>query len=189
VKLNTEGEALNNKISRRHFSRYIGGGALACATGSILSLSSRYALADSTVSGSPNNPETETLVQYAYFLVPVLAPEHARYRAVADKILAVASQVPPVAALVSGGIAALNASGSGPFLKLKPEQRTEIVHSQEGTPFFGFVHWNTAEIVMRDPQLWQTLGYQGSAIEQGGYLKRGFDDIDWLPEPGRGASE
>jgi len=44
----------------------------------------------------------------------------------------------------------------------------------------------TAEIVMRDPALWKTLGYQGSSIEHGGYLYRGFDDIDWLPQPGQG---
>jgi hypothetical protein len=25
------------------------------------------------------------------------------------------------------------------------------------------------------------VGYGGSAIEQGGYINRGFDEIDWLP--------
>jgi len=31
--------------------------------------------------------------------------------------------------------------------------------------------------------LWQVLGYQGPSFELGGYLNRGFNDLDWLPEP------
>jgi hypothetical protein len=29
---------------------------------------------------------------------------------------------------------------------------------------------------------WNVIGYPGSSKEHGGYLERGFDDIDWLPE-------
>ena len=29
---------------------------------------------------------------------------------------------------------------------------------------------------------WKAIGYPGSSREYGGYLERGFDDIDWLPE-------
>jgi len=28
--------------------------------------------------------------------------------------------------------------------------------------------------------VWTKLGYEGSSAEFGGYLHRGFDDIDWL---------
>jgi hypothetical protein len=28
--------------------------------------------------------------------------------------------------------------------------------------------------------MFDLVGYGGSAIEQGGYINRGFDDIDWL---------
>ena len=178
------GERMDYKISRRHFSLWLGGGAVASTTISVLGMSSQYALADSAVSTAPRNPETEILVQYAYFLLPVLAPTHARYRAVADKISAQAAQVPPIASMMVAGIAALNASDKGPWLQLPPQERAEIVRGLEGTPFFGFLRWTASEIVMRDPVLWETLGYQGSAIEHGGYLHRGFDDIDWLPEIG-----
>ena len=33
------------------------------------------------------------------------------------------------------------------------------------------------------PSCGQALGYEGSSFEQGGYLHRGFNDLDWLPEP------
>jgi hypothetical protein len=32
--------------------------------------------------------------------------------------------------------------------------------------------------------LWQHINYPGSSKEHGGYINRGFDDIDWLPEEG-----
>ena len=32
--------------------------------------------------------------------------------------------------------------------------------------------------------LWQHINYPGSSKEHGGYINRGFDDIDWLPEGG-----
>jgi hypothetical protein len=180
---------LTMNLSRRGFSRFLGVSAFSCATLAALSPYSRQALANSVVSARPGKPETETLVQYAYFLVPVLDPGHERYRAVADKVSALASQVPPIAGLLAEGIEALNGSGAGQWLKLTPGQRSEIVQAQEGTPFFGFMRWNTSEIVMRDPQLWKVLGYQGSAIERGGYINGGFDDIDWLPGQKVGAEK
>ena len=30
------------------------------------------------------------------------------------------------------------------------------------------------------PAVWAKLGYEGSSAEHGGYIHRGFDDIDWL---------
>jgi hypothetical protein len=32
--------------------------------------------------------------------------------------------------------------------------------------------------------LWKHIDYPGSSKEHGGYINRGFDDIDWLPEQG-----
>ena len=31
--------------------------------------------------------------------------------------------------------------------------------------------------------LWPKFGYEGSSFEHGGYLHRGFNDLDWLPDP------
>ena len=38
----------------------------------------------------------------------------------------------------------------------------------------------TIESLYRNPEVWRLLGYEGSSIEYGGYINRGFDDIDWL---------
>ncbi len=29
-------------------------------------------------------------------------------------------------------------------------------------------------------ELWPIFGYEGASFDKGGYLERGFDDIDWL---------
>ncbi len=32
-----------------------------------------------------------------------------------------------------------------------------------------------------DKEVWEILGYEGASYDKGGYLHRGFDDLDWLP--------
>ena len=31
-------------------------------------------------------------------------------------------------------------------------------------------------------EVWPRFGYEGSSAEHGGYINRGFADIDWLPK-------
>jgi hypothetical protein len=35
---------------------------------------------------------------------------------------------------------------------------------------------------------WAHFGYEGSSYEMGGYFDRGFQDLDWLPNPPASAS-
>ena len=30
------------------------------------------------------------------------------------------------------------------------------------------------------PEVWEKFGYEGESASKGGYIKRGFDDIQWL---------
>lgn len=174
---------MNNMMTRRGFSQWFGRGVVAYGATSVLGLSGLYSLACSADSLVPetNEARTETLLHYAYVLIPLLEPTHVRYRQVAERVSMLASKVPDMAELVEGGIAALNSTDKGPWLDLPQQERVGIIQGLAATPFFNFLHWMTAEIVMRDPALWGELGYQGSAIEHGGYLHHGFDDIDWLP--------
>lgn len=40
------------------------------------------------------------------------------------------------------------------------------------------IAWNFYD----DREVWRFIGYPGASFESGGYLLRGFDDLDWLPE-------
>lgn len=55
-----------------------------------------------------------------------------------------------------------------------------VLKRLEGTRHFDVLWMTTVRQACRDQTLWSRIGYQGSSIEHGGYIDRGFDDIDWL---------
>ena len=63
-------------------------------------------------------------------------------------------------------------------LSLRPG-RVGILWSDQTTGSFQFASHRTGD----DPEVWSLLGYEGPSFEHGGYLRRGFDDLDWLPDP------
>jgi hypothetical protein len=36
--------------------------------------------------------------------------------------------------------------------------------------------------------VWRHFGYEGASAQHGGYINRGFDDLNWLPDPDDQAS-
>jgi len=178
---------MNQELDRRIFLRAL---ATAIAGGYLtLGQTSRNALA---MAGKPQpqqlSPlEINQLVVYGHTLLPILPESHSRYRQVAGKLANIAAQDPNMAAFIHDGITAAGFPQGNLRDDMSRDQRVRLVGMQENTPFFGFLRWTTTEIVMREPALWERLGYEGSAIEHGGYLHRGFDDIDWLPQSVQGA--
>lgn len=88
----------------------------------------------------------------------------------------------PEAETVEQGVAALDEPT--PFLELADEDaQLERLRSHEGTDYFDLVR-STAVVELYDnPLVWQAFGYEGPSAHLGGYLHRGFDDLDWLPDP------
>ena len=58
----------------------------------------------------------------------------------------------------------------------------ELLEKIQHTPFFQFVLNEALSGVYRHPLTWELLGFEGSSLEFGGYINRGFNDIDWLPD-------
>ncbi|HMH74595.1 MAG TPA: gluconate 2-dehydrogenase subunit 3 family protein, partial [Bradyrhizobium sp.] len=52
----------------------------------------------------------------------------------------------------------------------------------EQTDFFKKVRSDLVVSLYNQEELWPKFGYEGSSAEHGGYIKRGFNDIDWLPK-------
>jgi hypothetical protein len=67
------------------------------------------------------------------------------------------------------------------FTAMDEAKREDYLRSLEGSPFFRLVHHETIEGLYGDPTVSTLLGNEGSSVEHGGYLERGFDDISWLP--------
>lgn len=59
--------------------------------------------------------------------------------------------------------------------------RVRILQGIEQTAFFKKVRGGLVVSLYNQPEIWPKFGYEGPSAEYGGYLHRGFDDIDWLP--------
>jgi hypothetical protein len=87
----------------------------------------------------------------------------------------------PEAETVEQGVAALD-QGT-PFLELDDAAQERAVAAAEGSDYFELVR-STAVVELYDnPLVWKAFGYEGPSVHLGGYLNRGFDDLDWLPDP------
>ena len=62
------------------------------------------------------------------------------------------------------------------------EQRVDVLKAVERTPFFEKLRGDLVVSLYNQKEVWPKFGYEGSSWEHGGYITRGFDDIDWLPE-------
>ena len=60
--------------------------------------------------------------------------------------------------------------------------RVVLLQGIEQTSFFKQVRSDLVVSLYNQQELWPKFGYEGSSAEQGGYIKRGFNDIDWLPK-------
>jgi hypothetical protein len=59
--------------------------------------------------------------------------------------------------------------------------RVRLLQGIQHTPFFKKTRGDLVVSLYNQPEIWPKFGYEGSSAEHGGYIHRGFDDIDWLP--------
>jgi hypothetical protein len=87
--------------------------------------------------------------------------------------------------LLAGGVAELNrlakAAAGKTYADVADEKaRVGAIKQIEHGPFFAKVYSTTVVSLYNQRALWTMFGYQGPSSAQGGYLHRGFDDLDWL---------
>jgi hypothetical protein len=68
------------------------------------------------------------------------------------------------------------------FAAMTEVTRADYLRSIEQSPLFQLVYKETLRGLYGDPYVATLFGYEGSSVEHGGYLQRGFDDISWLPQ-------
>ena len=166
---------------RRRFLRGLGQTGLIFTVIPTL-LHRRIAGADSISAPALSQQELDVLADLAYQMVPLLEPSSPVYQSVAAAIQSQALESAGLVDMVSTGIIGLAGKNDKPWLELTAKQRVAVIQAEYPNQFLALIRWVACEHVLRDTQVWATLGYQGSSIEYGGYLHRGFDDIDWLPK-------
>jgi hypothetical protein len=83
----------------------------------------------------------------------------------------------------SDGVLAEGLDTLGNLDDLDDDAVTAKLQAVQDEPFFRLVHSTTVVALYDDHEVWTLLGYEGSSFEKGGYLHRGFNDLDWLPDP------
>lgn len=80
------------------------------------------------------------------------------------------------------GSASLDAAAGRDWLGSGTEQQIAALQSIENEDFFRTVQDSVRIELYNHRAVWDLIGFEGSSVEFGGYIDRGFDDIDWLPE-------
>ena len=126
-------------------------------------------------------PETmATLIQMARDIYP-----HDR---LADRFYALAVKgydSAEHAAAVEAGVQLLNETAQGRGLPGylgagMEEDRVAVLETIQQTPFFRTVRAGLVTGLYNQKEVWPLFGYEGESFSKGGYIDRGFDDIDWL---------
>lgn len=87
--------------------------------------------------------------------------------------------------MIHEGIADLDRAGQQHFKQNYAEipqemDRIGLLMAIQNTPFFQRIRGDMVTSLYNNKDVWPFFGYEGSSWEKGGYLHRGFDDIDWL---------
>ncbi len=61
------------------------------------------------------------------------------------------------------------------------EQRTHLLRGMQETAFFQTIRSGLVTSLYNQHDIWMKFGYEGASADKGGYIHRGFNDINWLP--------
>lgn len=144
----------------------------------------------STVAGAPEKAVIDEVAGRALFsMLRVLFPHEkfpdGPYERTRDALVADAAASPRLTGVLAQGVRDLDAAAAaGRFAEADAAEQVAVVRRFETTDFFQAVKTKGITTLYNDPEVWQLLGYEGPSYEHGGYVERGFSDLDWLPEPG-----
>jgi hypothetical protein len=87
--------------------------------------------------------------------------------------------------LFTDGLAQLNATAKRmhgqPYARIAEEpKRVSVLQAIESTPFFQKIRGDLVTSLYDNKDVFPFFGYEGSSWEKGGYINRGFNDMDWL---------
>lgn len=184
---------MSNDLTRRTFVAAGGAGlvgTLAFATGGIALLAPSRSWALSLE--SLDSHVGQTLLRMTRHIYPHDTLEDAVYALVVRALDAEAAGNPEVAEMLRGGVTELDRvatrTGSVHWLALSPAAQFGALETRSSGAFFQKVRSTAVVALYNNDMAFAHFGYEGPAFQQGGYLTRGFNDLDWLPDPPQSAS-
>ena len=170
------------RFSRRGFMQSTAAAPAVLAAGSAITASASWAAEATALKPG----EMATLVRAARDIYPHDHIGDVFYVRAVKPWDAKAGKDEAVRAMVADGVARLDADAGerhgSPYLNVAWEaDRVALLRGIEHTKFFRTLRADLVVSLYNQPEIWPKFGYEGSSAEHGGYLARGFDDIDWLP--------
>lgn len=170
-----------SRLSRRDFVRAGGAAALVVGSGTLSCPTAGWAMEVQFL-----KPETmRTLIQMARDIYP-----HDR---LADKFYAQAvkgydegaGKDAKLKTMIEFGVGVLDGMArsrhGSAYVNVGWEaDRVALLRQIEKGPFFQKIRGGLVTGIYNNPDVWKKFGYEGPSADKGGYLERGFDDIDWV---------
>lgn len=126
--------------------------------------------------------ERPMLLGIARLLYPHDALSDDVYEACIEPVLAGSGSAPLRRDALCAGFDMLDDVHGGTWLDADRDAQVTALAAIQRSAFFDAVRDSVRLALYTHPAVWRLIGFEGSSVEHGGYLERGFDDIDWLPE-------
>jgi len=176
-------------VSRRQFlktSNSVLLGTLAVSSGVITTLapSQSWALPLKAFTES----EAAGILKVTRGIFPHDTLDDAVYALVVKDLDAAAAKDEKVGKLLRDGLKELDKKANGDWASLDYLQRENLVIKMAHTAFFEKIRSTSVVSLYNNEMAWAHFGYEGPSYQLGGYFDRGFQDLEWLPNPSADAS-
>lgn len=170
------------KPGRRTFIRIASAGSLAAGTGGLNALLVPQVAKAQQAFGDAN---FATLTKIARDIFPHDRFDDAPYQAAVAVYGDSAKTDAAQQKLMADGIAAVDAAAlqkSGKRYVDMPAEadRVAVLKGLETSQFFVQIRGDLVVSLYNKPAVWKQLGYQGPSADLGSYIRRGFNDQDWV---------
>ena len=176
-------------VDRRTFLRLTGGAAAAAAlmsTGvSLVPVSAEAELWGLELQAL-NEHEAMTVLKVARRIFPHKTLADVYYAGVVKALDEDAQKTADTAKLLKDGVAALDKAVGTKWIDLSVGYQLATLQAQP--KLLDTVKGKAVVAIYNNPLVWRHFGYEGSSFEYGGYIRRGFNDLNWLPDPPEEAS-
>jgi hypothetical protein len=172
------------KLSRRFVLKAAAAAVPAAAIASATGLS----VEDAWAEGGALQPATlKTLVRVARDIYPHDDIGDVYYITAIKPWNGKAAADPAVKTMLEEGVARLDADAQAKHQVAYSDlgwedDRVALLQAIQHTDFFKKLRSDLVVSLYNQHDLWPKFGYEGSSAEYGGYINRGFNDIDWLPK-------
>jgi hypothetical protein len=122
--------------------------------------------------------EASTLMAVARTIAPHDKLDDAAYALVIRAVDSDASKDTSMRKMFKEDLGQLGAA----FVKASEMDRVAALKNIESSEFFQTMRLKTLQVLYASPVAYACFGYEGEAFSKGGYWRRGFNDLRWLPE-------